>query len=324
VIDIRCGCGALYHAEERQAGRHLRCTHCQAILTIQLPATVHSINTSGARPIEVTPHVNIPTEVSIKPKGLSSTFVGLMGVALAIVFISVVVWWIGIGPNQVPTSPTGSGGLASNPPSVGLPGPPPSVHGQTQRASPIKHSPDRSAGRAQLRLPEGDSLPSTPIPVRLPPCAQGQPVERLFTGQRIEDDDHTDGTSTLLVTNGTGYDAAVRLVNSLSGRTTRFVYVQAADAYKLSDIEPGSYRLIFMTGADWVVACRGFLRAPSYSEFEGELVFKFSSTQDEDAVTTWTTHGEVTLNPVIGGNAKLRKIDRKRFFEGDQYVAVDP
>lgn len=128
----------------------------------------------------------------------------------------------------------------------------------------------------------------------------------------------------LLITNGTGYDAAVRLVDSTTGRTIRFVYVQASAADKVSGIEPGSYRLIFTTGTDWVAACRGFMRASSYSEFEDELVFRVSSTEDEDSITTWTTHGEVTLNPVFGGNAKTRKIDRRRFFEGDPYVAVDP
>ena len=252
----------------------MRCTRCEAILTVQ-PIKMPSPILREPRPIEVSSAEVHPAAATQRTRVMSSTFIALMGVALVIALVSLAVWRIGT-PRQNP----GSSVLPSK--------------------TPV------SAENA------------------VPLCAQGQPVEHLTHGQKIEESERENGKSTLLVKNGTGHDAAVRLVDSLTGRTIRFVYVRAGNAYKVSGIEPGSYRLDFMTGSDWVSACRGFIRDPSYSEFEGNLVFKFSSTENENEVTTWTTHGEVTLNPVVGGNAKIRQIDRKRFFEGDQYVGVAP
>lgn len=124
--------------------------------------------------------------------------------------------------------------------------------------------------------------------------------------------------------NGTGYDAAVRLVGLATGNTLRFFYVRTGESYSVGKLEPGSYWLRFATGNDWFSGCKEFLEDATYSEFEKPLVFKVGADQDQDEIRVWATNAEVTLNPVLFGNAKIRLIDRKRFFEGDQNLATEP
>jgi len=152
--------------------------------------------------------------------------------------------------------------------------------------------------------------------IPIPPCAQGQQADRLQTGARIEPDGDTSGLSELSIGNGTRSDAAVRLVNGSSGNTARFVYIEAGHDYTLTGIEPGTYTLRFISGREWMPACRDFLEA-EYFEFESALVFKHVILDnDEEKYSTI----RITLNPVPFGTARTRTIDRKRFFQGDQLV----
>jgi hypothetical protein len=274
VIDIRCVCGAVYHADERHAGKQLRCTRCMATLAVA-PVNFPSEITRESDHGEINPRRKNPVEITVNRREMSPTFFALVGLALVIVLASLAVWKMGRPKQKLLPSVVPNKGEAS-------------------------------------------------LQDVIPPCAHAQPVERLSTGQKIEDGERKDGNSTLMVRNGTREDAAVRLVDSVTGRTTRFVYVRAGAEYKVLGIEPGTYRLDFATGSDWVTACRDFIHDTSYSEFERDLVFKFSSTENEEEITTWTTRGEVTLNPIVGGNAKIRRVDRKRFLEGDRYVRLEP
>jgi hypothetical protein len=147
-------------------------------------------------------------------------------------------------------------------------------------------------------------------------------VERLQTGARIEPDQGTSGSSKLTISNGTQTEAVIRLVQKASGRTARFVYIEAGKKYTLGNIESGTYLLRFISGYDWVSACRDFMREPDYSEFEDSL--SFQSVMPTDSQEGYTTKYEVSLNEVPLGNARKRNIDRKRFFEGDHSVAVNP
>jgi hypothetical protein len=173
--------------------------------------------------------------------------------------------------------------------------------------------------------PNDFAFPSTNGEVRqfpIPLCAQGQQVERPQTGTRIEPDQGTSGSSKLAINNGTQKEAVIRLVEKATGRTVRFVYIETGKKYTFGNIESGTYLLRFASGYDWVPACRDFLREPDYSEFENSL--SFQAVMPSDGQDGYTTKYEVSLNEVPLGNARKRNIDRKRFFEGDQYVAISP
>lgn len=181
-------------------------------------------------------------------------------------------------------------------------------------------TPPTHAGPGNLGVVQSSNSAGQPMP--LPPCAQNQQVVRLPTGAKIEPGEGASGPCKLKISNGTSHDAAVRVVDEASSRTARFVYVQAGDDYTLDGIEPGAYQIRWISGYDWVPACRDFLREAGYSEADRALWFKVE-VDDYSRPVSATRH-EITLYPVLGGNLGKRAIDRKRFFEGDQYVSPKP
>ncbi len=186
--------------------------------------------------------------------------------------------------------------------------------------SPITVAPPASA------IPRNDApFPTTEgaaKPIPLPMCARDQQVMRLPTGTKIESEEGVSGPCKLKIRNGTSHDAAVRIVNEASSRTARFVYIQAGDDYTLDGIEPGVYQIRWISGYDWEPACRDFLRESGYSEAGRTLWFKVE-VDDYGRPVSATRH-QVTLYPVLRGNLTKRTINRKRFFEGDQYVSPNP
>jgi hypothetical protein len=140
----------------------------------------------------------------------------------------------------------------------------------------------------------------------------GQTPERPETGAAIEPDVGNSGDSSLEVNNGTNLDAAIRLVETSTNTTSRFVYIRAHKVYTIEGIGPGTYSLRYALGRDWIDACRDFVRDESLHEFPNERTF------EENYTTTW----QVTLHGVLLGNVTPRNIDKKRFLEGDQHVSV--
>jgi hypothetical protein len=166
---------------------------------------------------------------------------------------------------------------------------------------------------------KGTSVPSsgltqpTPKPVViLPKCAEGQAPERLNTGERIEPDQGTSGESSLEVTNDPITDAVIRLVDTATNLTSRFVYLRAGDVYTIPGIEPGTYSLRFASGLDWFPTCAEFIKNGNIDEFPKPLVF------EEGYKTTW----KATLHGVPFGNARTNKIDKRRFLAGDQHFSL--
>jgi hypothetical protein len=220
--------------------------------------------------------------------------------ALATVGIVVVIYWLGRNPSPDQTSPNQGG----NP---------------TQSAqTPLQSSPAPQPIPIIPEIPQRKFKPGPPIaliaPVPdiplVPPCAEGQSPERLETGKKIVPDEGTSGRSVLEITNGTNFDAAVRLVDNSTNGTSRFVYIRAMNDYTIEGVEPGTYSLLFATGSDWIATCADFQRDEDIREFEQPLVFE----QNEEHVT----HYKVSLHRVLHGNARTKKIDRKRFLEGDR------
>lgn len=157
-----------------------------------------------------------------------------------------------------------------------------------------------------------------------PPCAVGRTPERPNTGERIEPDVGTSGRSSLEISNGLSVDAAVRLVDSSTNTTSRFVYVRAHDNLKIGGIQPSTYYLRFASGLDWIPACADFLRDENINEFEETFPFQQETVKDGDYYKTTWTKVSASLNPVLEGTVSARKIDRERFLQGDQHFSVQP
>jgi hypothetical protein len=131
----------------------------------------------------------------------------------------------------------------------------------------------------------------------------------LPNGQQIQPPTRTGGRSYLDVVNGTPRDAVVKLVDGRTNAVVRFVFVSANNRTRLGSIEPGTYRVRFATGQDWDSAAQRFRRDAAFTEFRDP--FDFTETPTAGGVR-YTT-GEITLNPVRGGNAPSNTIDESRF-----------
>jgi len=140
------------------------------------------------------------------------------------------------------------------------------------------------------------TLPSLRLPVSLPTGTQITPP--LGTGY-----------SQLTVRNGNPVDAVVKLVDTASGQTLRFVYVQANEDITLDDLSPCTCDLRFATGIDWDAEQQTFRRNVSRLAFTEPLRFV---VQRDASSETWTTV-EVTLHPVLGGTAQAETLDEDEF-----------
>lgn len=155
------------------------------------------------------------------------------------------------------------------------------------------------------------SRPGTQEEPPLPACAKGVAPQRPITGEKPEPyGDSEEGDWSVDISNGTSKDAAVRIVDSTTQATVRFVYIRAGGTFKVSGMSSGVYSLRFATGHDWVAPCKDFLAGTEEEEFDDTLNFEFG----------YTGHYEVTLNAVTGGTARTHHINRERFLSGDQYV----
>jgi len=166
--------------------------------------------------------------------------------------------------------------------------------------APDKRKPNDDVVRG-MRIAEGNSTAA------LLPCAQGRSPQRLKTGERIEPDGRKSGESNIRLLNRNTLDAVVRLVENITGKTSRFVYVQAGQSFKMEGIEAGAYSLRLQFGSDWIPECHAFMRDSSYVEYSAPLVFM------DDRIRFY----DVTLSPIFGRKYGTKEIDRSRFLEGE-------
>ena len=297
MIQVICPSdGTLHYAEESDIGETLRCRKCGVILKIESQDQRAEIGTE-LQPVEKQAEASVTSEPPAAPRTngarprsrirrehiLIATVLGATGLMLVIAF-----WPNTPSPISTQEQPTNPVVRDTSPqPSSGVP-------------APVKPAPQVKQVQSKPVLGEN------PVGV-LPPCAQGREPLRPRTGERIEPDDGISGESNIQVTNVGSLDAAVRLVDNVTGRTLRFVYVQAGHSFAIARIEAGTYSVRVQFGRDWISECHQFMRDTAYSEYAQPLVFL------DDRIRFYT----VTLNPVPAGNAVTRKIDRKRFFEGD-------
>jgi hypothetical protein len=146
----------------------------------------------------------------------------------------------------------------------------------------------------------------------LPPCAGGKLPQRPITGQEIKPSIGTSGVSEIQIKNGTERDAIVSLGTGEPPQIVRLMYVRAKENYTMRRIEPGLYHLSFILGKDWVQGCNSFWEDSGFRQFEQILYFQ-NPIEGEKTVRSY----EVTLHPVLDGNARTKAIDQKEFFGGN-------
>ncbi|MBD0346746.1 MAG: hypothetical protein ICV63_18355 [Coleofasciculus sp. Co-bin14] len=158
---------------------------------------------------------------------------------------------------------------------------------------------------SQQVQPPTVSAPSMPAPE---PSPSRSPIS-LPNGTELILPQDLQGRGNLTVNNGTPRDAVVKLVDSASGETIRFVYVQANHDATMKNIPPCNCIFKFSTGTDWDRQTRKFLQNPSFSQFTEPLIFE--EIQTEGGVK-WRDY-KVTLHPVVTGKAKTTQISESDF-----------
>ena len=109
----------------------------------------------------------------------------------------------------------------------------------------------------------------------------------------------------LVVENGTGRDAVVKIVEDITPQTTRrTVYVRSGDSWKIRSIVLGRYVHRFALGTDWDEAIGHFSTNPVYFEFADRLTFQGV----KDSEGTASLGYRVTLHAVPEGTARTRSI----------------
>lgn len=117
------------------------------------------------------------------------------------------------------------------------------------------------------------------------------------------------GYSQLTINNGNPVDAVFKLVDALSGETLRFMAVQANDRLTVDDLGTCTCNLRFATGVNWDAENQRFRHGMAVSTFSEPFEF---TVEREGHMEYWTTLN-VTLHPVVDGNAPTEPLDESEF-----------
>lgn len=159
--------------------------------------------------------------------------------------------------------------------------------------------PETEGGTAVVSQPETSSTPDAI------PQAADLPTRSLPNGTDISEPVDVSGRGKLEVTNGTGYDGFVKLTEGAVVR--RRTYVTAGNSITLSGISECNCRVMFVTGVDF--DGETFMRHASYLVYDESFDFSLERADGIISVPFW----KITLNPVIGGNARTHKISKEEF-----------
>ena len=99
---------------------------------------------------------------------------------------------------------------------------------------------------------------------------------------------------------------------SRDGEATAVVFVHEGDEATLTGIVPGTYDIQFSLGIGYNPETRRFVRNDRFHEFDEPTTY----TKVRDARGTSYGVLRVTLDPVVGGNARTETIDEGAFAAG--------
>ncbi|MBW4650688.1 MAG: hypothetical protein KME06_18660 [Kastovskya adunca ATA6-11-RM4] len=157
-------------------------------------------------------------------------------------------------------------------------------------------------------LPQQAQLPTLPVSLQSALKPSRSPVS-LPNGTDIIPPQDSEGLGALKIVNGMTDDAAIKLVDSVSGKTRRFVYVQANQKVTIEGISPCNCILKFTLGKDWEQTKQSFLQNPSFSQFSKPLDFR---EIEKESGVEWMKY-EATLHPVPHGSARTKPIKARDF-----------
>ncbi|KAM3102031.1 hypothetical protein ACKFKF_05725 [Phormidesmis sp. 146-12] len=166
-----------------------------------------------------------------------------------------------------------------------------------------------SAFSITVYQPEARSLPLSSVSSLHAPILISRTSGSLPNGTNITSPQNKRGRATLRVINGNRFDAAIKLVDRTSGKTLRFVYVQANREVTLSGIPSCTCTLKFTTGGGWDQNARKFTRNSVFYKFDDPLNFRELRS---GLRTRWVNY-TARLNRGADGNAPSTAISERNF-----------
>ncbi len=270
MIPIQCACGETYHADEQHVGRKIQCSKCGKVLMI-----------TGRSPLPKT--ASLPPEPPLSSKAATSSHPG------------------GTKPVRLPKAKSRLWKGATI------------VLGLVTFTWISSQLDDWLQANSAARSSQYRSTASRPITSVVPPPATTPlcPVEsqvRPISGTELGGK-HQRGLGSLKISNGTGLDAVATLNDDTVSTTPRLaIFVRNGESATIASVPIGTYRLRFQFGTTWLQRERKFCLLQGKSEFDKPLDFSETKYETEDGYgTRYATH-MVTLNPVLGGNAKTHAL----------------
>jgi hypothetical protein len=113
----------------------------------------------------------------------------------------------------------------------------------------------------------------------------------------------------LTVSNGTGREAYVKLVEQNSRALMASFFVKSNSSFTQEQIPDGTYRVLFVLGNGWNSQTRSFAKDKSFAKFNQPLNFTTLQTSGGIQYRVF----KITLHPVAGGQAKTSGVSQKEF-----------
>lgn len=312
MIDVHCpcGCGQVFHAEESQIGKKIRCPSSGYVLLIERPRPA-PIARPEPTPIKVrasaTPDINWKTQrgrgeafrdrcrrvlVALKGFEIDRRVVGILAIlAVTVLVLSVVAWWA----SRDDQSRAGSSSVAS------------AVHPSSALRPSDAASAALSTAPKPIAPPASHQLQPTLPP--LPPCAIGKRPDRPPNGTDIITPYPGTGDSAIRITNNGGEDMVVNVFDTQNSVSVRAAYVRAHHTVVVSNVEPSYYQLRWEAGVDWIWDCTDFTKGQDYGQLG----------KGKEVRDGYNYHA--VLSPVVGGNTTRVPISRRAFLQGLQAAA---
>jgi hypothetical protein len=159
----------------------------------------------------------------------------------------------------------------------------------------------RSGGATRLRSAQAQLAAADVQLASFLPPATADTSRRLANGKFVKRPAPT-GQGELTVDNGTSTDAVVDLVRGAV--TALAVYVRSGSSYTAKGVADGNYQVYFTSGTDWDGTNHVFTRDCVFQKFDNTVSFTTTTSGD----TIQYTDDQITLNPVVNGNAKVSDV----------------
>ncbi|OWU65115.1 MAG: hypothetical protein CBB60_006365 [Armatimonadetes bacterium Cent15-Ar3] len=132
--------------------------------------------------------------------------------------------------------------------------------------------------------------------VSVPPATKN--VSRPAT--KLIKQDWAEGRGSITLINESSRDAAVKVLDTSTGRRIALVYLRTGAQFKLAEVVDGTYAVYALFGSDWLGEPEYFKAKQSAIRDENAVTLRTTSTEDEQGVHTKWVDSTLTIVERVG------------------------